>query len=166
LEPIDIEGKDITGDALLTQRDIAEYIVLRHGHYHFTVKQNQRGIFMDIVLYFENRGEPDYIDYGITCRTPDQAAPNRVLEINRGHWCIENSCHYILEWNFDEDRSPIHTGYGPENITRLRRFAISLIKSKGTRSVAQKMRRLAFNARAVFDYFRMTKNSCASADAN
>lgn len=218
LEPIDIEGKDITGDALLTQWDIAKYIVLRRGHYHFTVKQNQPSLFMDIALYFENRGEPDYLDYGacehgrietrkiwttaelndyltfpyvgqafvieresidkksgeyskdiaygITSRTPDQAAPKRVLEINRGHWCIENSCHYILDWNFDEDRSRIHKGYGPENMTRLRRFAISLIKSKGARSVAQKMRQLALNVRTVFDYLRMTKNACASAAAN
>ena len=43
---------------------------------------------------------------------------------------IENSCHYIIDWNYDEDRSRIRTGYGPENITRLRRFAIGVIKSK------------------------------------
>jgi predicted transposase YbfD/YdcC len=218
LEAIDIEGKDITADALLTQRDIGEYIVSRHGHYHFTVKLNQPGVFNDIVLYFENRKDPDYVDYGacehgrievrkiwtttelngylnfpsvgqaffimrestdkksgkyskdiaygITSRTPEQADPKRVLEINRGHWCIENSCHYILDWNYDEDRSRIRMGYGPENMTRLRRLAISLIKSKGARSVAQKMRRLTFNVRAIFDYFQMTKNSCSQPVAN
>ncbi len=32
------------------------------------------------------------------------------------------SCHYMIDWNYDEDRSRIRTGYGPENITRLRRF--------------------------------------------
>ncbi len=31
----------------------------------------------------------------------------------------------IIDWNFQEDLSRIRTGYGPENITRLRRFAIS-----------------------------------------
>ena len=73
---------------------------------------------------------------------------------------IENSCHYILDWNYDEDRGRIRTGYGPENVTRLRRFAIGVIKSKGVRSVAQKTRQLSFNARLVFDYLRMTKNAC------
>jgi len=34
-------------------------------------------------------------------------------EANRGHWVIENSCHYILDWTFDEDRSRIRTGDGP-----------------------------------------------------
>ena len=59
------------------------------------------------------------IVYVITSRTPEQADPKRVLITNRGNWCIENSCHYILDWNYDEDRSRISTGYGPENISRL-----------------------------------------------
>ena len=53
----------------------------------------------------------------------------------------------------------------PENITRLRRFAIGLIKSKGVKSVAQKMRQLNKNTRLVFDYLRMTANSCAARHA-
>jgi len=35
-----IAGKDITGDALLTQRAIANYVVEQGAHYHFTVKGN------------------------------------------------------------------------------------------------------------------------------
>ena len=90
---------------------------------------------------------------------PHKPMPAVCLEINRGHWTIENSCHYILDWNYDEDRSRIRTGHGPENMTRLRRFAIGVIKSKGVRSVAQKMRQLNRNTRLVFDYLRMTANS-------
>lgn len=97
--------------------------------------------------------------YGITSRTPDQADAQCILKTNRNHWCIENSCHYIIDWNYDEDRSRIRTGHGPENITRLRRFAVGLIKSKGVASVAQKMRTLAMNPRAVLDYLRMTGNT-------
>ena len=37
--------------------------------------------------------------------------------------------HYIIDWNYDEDRSRIRTGFGPENITRLRRFAVGILKS-------------------------------------
>ncbi len=100
------------------------------------------------------------VAYGITSRTPEQTDPKRILNVNRGHWTIENSCHYIIDWNYDEDRSRIRTGYGPENITRMRRFAIGIIKSKKIRSVAQKMRELTRNVRLVFDYLRMTANSC------
>ena len=216
LETIPLEGKDVTADALLTQRKIAEYLVTkRQAHYHFTVKGNQPGILQDVALFFQDRLQPDftqatppdhgrietrkiwtttelngYLDfphvgqafvierqfinkkngksscevaYGVTSRTPDQADPQRVLKVNRGHWTIENSCHYILDWNYDEDRSRIRTGYGPENITRLRRFAIGVIKSKAVRSVSQKMRELTRNVRLVLDYLRMTKNSCSSA---
>ena len=216
LDAIDIQGKEITADALLTQRKFADYLVLtRNAHYHFTVKNNQPGLFQDIALYFKDRKAPDYVHcdppdhgrietrkiwittelndylnfphvgqafvlqresitkkngkyscetaYGITSRTPEQAGAQRVLATNRGHWSIENSCHYIIDWNYDEDRSRIRIGHGPENITRLRRFAVSVIKSKGVRNVAQKMRQLTCNVRLVFDYLRMTENSCARA---
>ncbi len=216
LEAIDIEGKDVTADALLTQRKLAEYLVQkRHAHYHFTVKGNQPGVLQDVALFFQDRQQPDFVQYtppdhgrieirkiwttpelndyldfphlgqafvierhatekktgissceiayGITSRPPEQADPQRVLKVNRGHWTIENSCHYIIDWNYDEDRSRIRTGYGPENVTRLRRFAIGVIKSKGVPSVAQKMRELTRNVRLVFDYLRMTKNSCTAA---
>ncbi len=83
-----------------------------------------------------------------------------MLRVNRGHWAIE-SCHYMIDWNYDEDRSRIRTGHGPENITRLRRFAIGVLKSKGRGNVAEKMRRLTRNVRLVFDYLRMSENSCA-----
>ena len=214
LDAIDIQGKEITADALLTQRKIADYLVRdRKAHYHFTVKNNQPGLFQDIALYFKDRQKPDFVDcdppdhgrieirkiwttselngylnfphvgqafvvqrestdkksgeyscetaYGITSQNPEQADAQRLLTTNRGHWSIENSCHYIIDWNYDEDRSRIRTGHGPENITRLRRFAISIIKSKGVRSVAQKMRQLTRNVRLVFDYLRMSENSCA-----
>jgi len=103
---------------------------------------------------------------GITSQTPQQASPAEVLGINRGHWTIE-SVHYIIDWNYDEDRSRIRTGFGPENITRLRRFAIGVLSSfqKPRQSIATMMRNLAFNTRLVFDYLRMTRNSVARACA-
>lgn len=212
LEGCDIAGKDVTGDALLTQRALASYLIERQAHYHFTVKGNQPTLERDIALLFEKRGLADfvevaladhgridtrriwcstalnaYLDFphvgqvflieresiekktsehsheialGVTSRTPQQASPRRVLAVNRGHWAIE-SVHYIIDWNYDEDRSRIRTGFGPENITRLRRFAVGILKSfqKPAQSVAEMMRTLCFRTRLVFDYLRMTKNS-------
>ena len=64
LDAIDIEGKDVTADALLTQRKIAEYLVKkRHAHYHFTVKGNQRGVLQDLALLFQDRQQPDFVQY-------------------------------------------------------------------------------------------------------
>ena len=102
------------------------------------------------------------IALGITSRTPQEASPKRVLAVNRGHWGIE-SVHYIIDWNYDEDRSRIRTGFGPENITRLRRFAVGILKSfqKRAQSIAEMMRKLTLRTRLVFDYLRMTQNSSA-----
>jgi len=48
-----------------------------------------------------------------------------------------------------------------KTFTRLRRFAIGVLRSKGRGGVAEKMRRLTLNVRLVFDYLRMSQNSCA-----
>ena len=50
LAPCDIAGKDITGDALPTQRTIATHLVERQAHYHFTVKSNQPTLERAIAL--------------------------------------------------------------------------------------------------------------------
>ena len=42
---------------------------------------------------------------GTTIRTPEQADPKSVHATDRGHWSIENSCHYIIDWNDNEERS-------------------------------------------------------------
>ena len=97
--------------------------------------------------------------YGVTSHTPQSASAAAILAFNRGHWSVENGCHYILDWNWDEDRCTIRTGYGPENISALRRFAIGVIKSKSRDTVAATIQRLARNVRLVFDYLRMTDNS-------
>ena len=218
LESCHIAGKDIMGDALLTQRALATYgprpatLVEQQAHYHFTVKGNQPTLERDIRLLFEKRDAPDfvevapadhgrietrriwcstalnaYLDFphvgqvflieresikkktgehgreialGVTSRTVQEATPQRILAVNRGHWSIE-SVHYIIDWNYDEDRSRIRTGFGLENITRLRRFAVGILKSfqKSSQSIAALMRKLSFRPRLVFDYLRMTKNS-------
>ena len=78
-------------------------------------------------------------------------AGKTILAFNRGHWTVENGCHYLLDWNGDEDRCTIRTGHGPENITALRRFAIGAIKAKSRDTVAATIQRLARNVRLVFD---------------
>ena len=211
INALDIDGKTITGDALLTQCKLAQYLVKeRSAHFVLIAKDNQPSIAEAIRLVFENRGTPDYsepvtlahgrlesrsiwistalndylnfpfvgqvfaiqrhtiikktgketheIAYGLTSHSPVSASAKKLLEFNRGHWAVE--CHhYALDWNWNEDRCTIRTGHGPENITRLRRFAIGLIKSISKDSVASTIRKLARNVRRVFDYLRMTENS-------
>ena len=102
--------------------------------------------------------ESTEIVYGVTSHTPCSASAARILAFNRDHWRVE-SHHYILDWNWDEDRCTLRTGHGPENITCLRRFVAGLIKSKSRDSVAATIQKLARKVRRVFDYLRMTDNS-------
>lgn len=213
LDSIEIKGRTITADALLTQRELAKYLVeKRCANYHFTVKKNQGKLFEDISYYFQHspttadfthtgNGKHGWIEtrkiwvskklnhyldfpyvgqafmihresidkktgqlsqevsYGNTSVKTDQASPEQVLGNNRKHGSIE-SFHYIIDWNYDEDRCRIRTGHGPQNITRLRRFAIGLLKSKKPKeTIPEKMKKLMLNRHAVFDYLKMTRNS-------
>jgi hypothetical protein len=42
LKGLPLDGAVITGDAILTQKEICRHIGDRDGHYHFAVKDNQR----------------------------------------------------------------------------------------------------------------------------
>lgn len=46
----------------------------------------------------------------------------------RGHWGIENSCHWTLDMTFREDESRIRNKYGRENFAWLNRLGLSLLK--------------------------------------
>lgn len=50
----------------------------------------------------------------------------------RGHWGIENSLHWVMDVTFREDESRIHKDHGGENVSWLRRLAITLIKRDTT----------------------------------
>ncbi len=62
LKTCDLAGKDITADALLTQRALATYLVEQQAHYHFTGKGNQPTLERDIALLFEKRQKPDFVE--------------------------------------------------------------------------------------------------------
>lgn len=44
--------------------------------------------------------------YYITSISREKAGDERLLELIRGHWSIENSSHYVRDVTFGEDRSP------------------------------------------------------------
>jgi predicted transposase YbfD/YdcC len=59
----------------------------------------------------------------------------------RGHWGIENGCHWILDMAFREDESRLRDGNLRENFAWLNRWALSLLKQHpGRQSVAMKRR--------------------------
>jgi hypothetical protein len=51
-----------------------------------------------------------------------------LLELNRGHWCIENRLHWVRDVTFDEDRSQVRKGHGPQVLASLRNFVIAVLR--------------------------------------
>lgn len=77
--------------------------------------------------------------------------PSDALRIGRAirqHWGIENQLHWVLDVTFGEDASRIRNGHSPENMTLLRRMAISLLNQETStkRSLRQKAKRASMNS--------------------
>ncbi len=59
----------------------------------------------------------------------------------RGHWGIENGCHWSLDMTFREDESRLRERHLRENFAWLNRFALSLLKQHpGRQSLVMKRR--------------------------
>jgi predicted transposase YbfD/YdcC len=74
----------------------------------------------------------------------DAIAIGRAL---RAHWGIENRLHWVLDVTFREDASRIRKGHGAENVSLLRRMAISLLNQETStkRSLKQKVKQAAMS---------------------
>ena len=61
----------------------------------------------------------------------------------RGHWGIENTCHWSLDMTFREDESRTRERNVAENLSWLRRFALGLIKQHPDKKMSLAMKRRA-----------------------
>jgi predicted transposase YbfD/YdcC len=57
----------------------------------------------------------------------------RLAEVVRAHWQIENRLHWVLDVVMDEDGSRARKDHGPDNLARLRRFALNLLRANRDR---------------------------------
>jgi len=85
--------------------------------------------------------------YLITSLRPQEASPAKLLRLMRGHWGIENRLHWVRDVTFDEDRSQVRRGSGPQAMAALRNTALGLLRLKGVCNVAAAQRSLAWHAR-------------------
>lgn len=87
--------------------------------------------------------------FGITSLPPKRATPERLLQLNRSHWGIENRSHYIRDMTFDEDRQQVRSKTGTQMLACLKNFAISIIRLVGGKNIASMTRAFAASSAAV-----------------
>lgn len=73
--------------------------------------------------------------YFISSLPADAESQARLI---RGHWGIENRLHHVLDVSFGEDDSRIRRGNAPENVARIRRIALNLLRVHGDRHTKRK----------------------------
>lgn len=202
LKVLDLQGKIVTADALLTQRTLSKLIVEAGGDYVWTVKDNQPQLRRDIEQLFapeaclpgtspvitdkasvqtveKNRGRLETrclttcslltessdwpylqqvfklerrrvmgvtgeiqtkIVYGVTSLTARVASPQRLLELNRGHWGIENGLHYRRDVTLREDAGRTKFKRFGQVIASLNNLIIGLTIGRGWTNLAQARR--------------------------
>jgi predicted transposase YbfD/YdcC len=192
LKVLDITDAVVTADAMHCQRDTAQTIHDRGGHYILTVKDNQPNLrkrvkslpWKDIPCLAASRehghgrqdtrtlkatelssgigiGFPGAAQvlrltrtrtvrttgkrtretvYAITSLTAADARPDQIAAWLRGHWVIENRLHWVRDVDYDEDRSQVRTGSGPQVMATLRNTAIGLLRLAGHTNIAAALR--------------------------
>jgi predicted transposase YbfD/YdcC len=78
--------------------------------------------------------------YLVTSLPTQEASVQRLMQIRRGHWGIENSLHYVKDVTMGEDRSLIHVGAGGAVMSALRSTAVSLLHRADLHGIASALR--------------------------
>jgi predicted transposase YbfD/YdcC len=92
--------------------------------------------------------------YWLTSLAPDA---ERLLELSRGHWGIENQCHWVMDVTYGEDASRIRSGHAARNISLLRRLAHNLLKHDQTvkDSIAGKRKRACLSTATLEKFLKL-----------
>jgi predicted transposase YbfD/YdcC len=78
----------------------------------------------------------------------------KLAEVVRAHWDIENGLHWTLDVVFDEDGARTRKDYGPENLAVIRRLAHNILRMHPSNdSISRKMRRASWSKDFFFDIF-------------
>jgi len=77
--------------------------------------------------------------------------PERMLDIARTHWTIENQLHWVLDVDLAEDAARSRKDHAPQNLALIRKLALNLLRhhpDKG--SIKGKIKRAAWNDDFLF----------------
>ena len=94
------------------------------------------------------------VRYGITSLPGEVAGPQRLMQIAREEWGIENGLHWVRDVTFNEDHSQVRRGGAPQVLAILNNIVISTLRLAGQENVAKARREWGFAfTRALLKYF-------------
>jgi predicted transposase YbfD/YdcC len=210
LDTLDLTDVLVTADAAHTNRNHADYLHERGGHYLLTAKRNQPTLLrrlralpwaqIEVAARERGRGHgrieartisvvsldpcPDrggaffphaaqaikvvrrrralgsrkwttVTVYAITSLTAVQADPVLLARWLRGHWAIE-ALHWVRDVSFDEDRSQVRTGNGPQIMAALRNLVITALRLAGVTNIAAALRHHARDPHRPLATYKIT----------
>jgi predicted transposase YbfD/YdcC len=88
----------------------------------------------------EKGEEHRQVRYGITSLPREIGTPQRLLQLRRRHWLIENRGHRAKDVNLGEDACLIHVQQGPTVLALLRDATLNLLRLAGHRRIAATIR--------------------------
>lgn len=89
------------------------------------------------------------VRYGITSLPKEIGTPERLLQLRREHWLIENRLHRSKDVNLGEDASLIHLGQGPMVCSLLRDATLNRLRRAGHTRIASALRDYAQHTEAA-----------------
>ena len=121
---------------------------LRARHPHWTALKSIIAVESERHIGDERQRETRYFISSLSA-----ASPEKLGQVIRAHWSVENSLHWVLDVSFDEDRNRTRQGNSAANLAIVRHLALNLLKHEKSLKVGIKTKR----ARAGWDHDYLLK---------
>ena len=102
--------------------------------------------------------EPFNVQFGITSLPPQQASAERLLQLRRGHWAIENLSHRTRDVLLGEDASQVRCGNIPQVMAALRNTVLTLLRTCGHTHIAKAFRFFAAHSTDALKIIQKTES--------
>ncbi len=89
--------------------------------------------------------------YGMTSLQPEEADAERLSDLVRAHWGIENGLHYVRDVTLGEDACRVRKGSAPQVLAAVRNAVIHLLAGVDAPSHAAALRRLNAHPEEALD---------------
>ncbi len=89
------------------------------------------------------------ISYYLCSLSPQSS---RLADGLRGHWLIENSLHWVKDVIYQEDISPQKAGFAPRNLSLLKTWVLTLLRTHGFDSIKAAISEMSHNLQYILSF--------------